>query len=201
MSSILLRLLSPQDRSSLGTGDHSSSSAESTDGHRGGGQGEQAACSRPCCWLAPAKTSRQDGISHPTATMGPAAHPEPRARCSIARPRARCRGIRSLRLYEHLNQPVLLRSPSRSGMWAPGKPHILAVTAARHVPNQQQPSMSHILEDVHASFSLPCSPAKPRTLRVPQAVLHICPHLCHASPSLQFFLGSGFIHHLPTPLP
>ena len=53
-------------------------------------------------------------------------------------------------------------------------------------------------EDVCAIFSFSCSPAKPKMLCVPPAVLHIC-HLCYASPSLQFLFGLGFICHLPTP--
>lgn len=138
MSSVLLRLFSPQDRGALGTGDHSSSSAESTGGHRGGGQGEQAARRSLCYCFAPAKSSRQGGIPRPTASMGPAAHPEPGARCSISQPQAECWGICSLCLYEHLNQPVLLCSPSRGGVWAPGKPHILAVTAACPYPTAAQ---------------------------------------------------------------
>lgn len=134
--------------------------------------------------LSPGKNTEQQrgGTPRPTATTGPhAAHlrpipqpwglqPPPELPCSPLQPQ--WRGDRALATQQQDQAPIALRPGGDAGE----EPH---VRGARCEPRPQKTRV------LFSDFA--CSPAKPKMLHVPPAVLHIC----HASPSLQFLLGLG----------
>lgn len=89
------------------------------------------------------------------------------------------------------------RALASGAVTEPGKPCIPEVMLLRPLPTRCSLQAAS-LENMRVIFNFSCSPAKPKMLHDPPAVLNICHH-CHTSPSLQFLFVLGFICYLLTP--